>query len=69
MATVGFVGLGIMGRPMLKNLLKAGITFFFSYGSRAAPQSKCADGNPLMPNEKTSPAVVPGDRWMEIDLY
>jgi 2-hydroxy-3-oxopropionate reductase len=24
MATVGFVGLGIMGRPMLKNLLKAG---------------------------------------------
>ena len=24
MATVGFIGLGIMGRPMLKNLLKAG---------------------------------------------
>ncbi len=26
MATVGFIGLGIMGRPMLKNLLKAGHT-------------------------------------------
>lgn len=26
MATVGFVGLGIMGRPMLRNLLKAGHT-------------------------------------------
>ena len=26
MATVGFVGLGVMGRPMLKNLLKAGHT-------------------------------------------
>jgi len=26
MATVGFVGLGIMGRPMLRNLLKAGYT-------------------------------------------
>ncbi|HEY1767164.1 MAG TPA: 2-hydroxy-3-oxopropionate reductase [Terracidiphilus sp.] len=26
MATIGFVGLGIMGRPMLKNLLKAGHT-------------------------------------------
>ena len=26
MATVGFIGLGIMGRPMLRNLLKAGHT-------------------------------------------
>ena len=24
MATLGFVGLGIMGRPMMSNLLKAG---------------------------------------------
>ena len=24
MATIGFIGLGIMGRPMLRNLLKAG---------------------------------------------
>ncbi len=34
MATVGFVGLGIMGRPMLKNLLKAGHTVI-AYGRNA----------------------------------
>ena len=26
MATIGFIGLGIMGRPMVKNLIKAGHT-------------------------------------------
>jgi 2-hydroxy-3-oxopropionate reductase len=31
MATIGFVGLGIMGRPMLRNLLKAGHTVI-AYG-------------------------------------
>ena len=31
MATVGFIGLGIMGRPMLNNLLKAGYTVI-AYG-------------------------------------
>ena len=35
MATVGFVGLGIMGRPMLNNLLKAGHTVV-AYGRNAA---------------------------------
>src|ERR1035437_9412126 len=49
--------------------LVVGITFFFSLGSHAAPGSGCADGNPSMPNEQTSSAEVPGDRWMEIDLY
>ncbi len=34
MATVGFVGLGIMGRPMLRNLLKAGHTVV-AYGRNA----------------------------------
>jgi 2-hydroxy-3-oxopropionate reductase len=34
MATIGFVGLGIMGRPMLKNLLKAGHTVV-AYGRNA----------------------------------
>lgn len=34
MATVGFVGLGIMGRPMLKNLLKAG-HMVVAYGRNA----------------------------------
>ena len=35
MATVGFVGLGIMGRPMLRNLLKAEHTVI-AYGRNAA---------------------------------
>ena len=36
-ATIGFVGLGIMGRPMLRNLLKAGHTVV-AYG-RTRPSS------------------------------
>ena len=44
MATVGFVGLGIMGRPMLKNLLRAGHTVV-AYGRTAAKIDACvADG-------------------------
>jgi 2-hydroxy-3-oxopropionate reductase len=40
MATVGFVGLGIMGRPMLKNLLKAGHTVI-AYGRNAEKLDAC----------------------------
>jgi 2-hydroxy-3-oxopropionate reductase len=40
MATVGFVGLGIMGRPMLNNLLKAGHTVV-AYGRNAAKLDTC----------------------------
>jgi 2-hydroxy-3-oxopropionate reductase len=40
MATVGFVGLGIMGRPMLKNLLKAGHTVV-AYGRNAGKLDAC----------------------------
>ena len=40
MATLGFVGLGIMGRPMLKNLLKAGHTVV-AYGRTAAKLDAC----------------------------
>jgi 2-hydroxy-3-oxopropionate reductase len=44
MATVGFVGLGIMGRPMLRNLLKAGHTVV-AYGRTSATlDSVVADG-------------------------
>jgi 2-hydroxy-3-oxopropionate reductase len=44
MATVGFVGLGIMGRPMLRNLLKAGHTVV-AYGRNAKKVDACvADG-------------------------
>ena len=44
MATVGFVGLGIMGRPMLRNLLKAGHTVI-AYGRTPAKlDAVVADG-------------------------
>ena len=44
MATVGFVGLGIMGRPMLRNLLKAGHSVV-AYGRNAKKLDSCvADG-------------------------
>jgi 2-hydroxy-3-oxopropionate reductase len=44
MATVGFVGLGIMGRPMLRNLLKAGHTVI-AYGRNPEKvKASVADG-------------------------
>ena len=44
MATIGFVGLGIMGRPMLRNLLKAGHSVV-AYGRTPAKlDSVVADG-------------------------
>ena len=43
MATIGFIGLGIMGRPMAENLIKAGHTLFLK--SRCAvPQDLIAAG-------------------------
>jgi 2-hydroxy-3-oxopropionate reductase len=44
MATVGFVGLGIMGRPMLRNLLKAGHTVVAFGRTLATLDSVVADG-------------------------
>ena len=44
MATVGFVGLGIMGRPMLRNLLKAGHTVIAFGRTPAKLDSAVADG-------------------------
>ena len=44
MATIGFIGLGIMGRPMLRNLLKAGHTVV-AYGRTPAKlDAAVADG-------------------------
>jgi 2-hydroxy-3-oxopropionate reductase len=42
MATVGFIGLGIMGRPMLNNLLKAGLTVV-AYGTNATKLEACVE--------------------------
>src|SRR5580698_2032262 len=44
MATVGFVGLGIMGRPMLRNLLKAGHTVVAYGRTPATLDSVVTDG-------------------------
>lgn len=44
MATVGFVGLGIMGRPMVKNLLKAGHTVVVFGRNKEKLNASVADG-------------------------
>jgi 2-hydroxy-3-oxopropionate reductase len=44
MATIGFVGLGIMGRPMVKNLLKAGHTVVAYDSYTAKLDDSVADG-------------------------
>lgn len=37
MARIGFIGLGVMGRPMAANLIKAGHVLFLKSGSRPVP--------------------------------
>jgi 2-hydroxy-3-oxopropionate reductase len=44
MATIGFIGLGIMGRPMVKNLIKAGHTVVAFDAFEKALESSVADG-------------------------
>lgn len=39
---IGFIGLGIMGKPMAKNLLKAGYDLTVSSANRAAPELAAA---------------------------
>lgn len=43
MADIGFIGLGIMGRPMARNLLKAGHTLFLHTRS-GVPEEFCEQG-------------------------
>jgi len=44
MVTVGFIGLGIMGKPMARNLLKAGFPLVVHNRSRAAVDELAAEG-------------------------
>ena len=44
MATIGFVGLGIMGRPMLRNLLKSGYTIVAYDHARKKLDDAVAEG-------------------------
>ncbi len=44
MSQIGFIGLGIMGKPMALNLLKGGHTLFLSSRSGVAPELTAAGG-------------------------
>jgi 2-hydroxy-3-oxopropionate reductase len=57
---IGFIGLGIMGKPMARNLLEAGFSLTVHNRSRAAVDELAADGAdvadspPLWPAASTS---------------
>lgn len=44
MAKIGFIGLGIMGKPMAKNMLKKGFDLLVNDLNRAAVEELCAAG-------------------------
>jgi len=46
-ATVGFIGLGIMGKPMVRNLLKAGFSVVVHNRSRGAVDLLLAEGGAI----------------------
>ncbi len=50
--TVGFIGLGIMGKPMARNLLKAGYLLVIHNRSRAAVNELSKDGAKAAANSK-----------------
>ena|SRR5437016_1961721 len=52
--TIGFIGLGVMGKPMAKNLIKGGHALIVHNRSRAAVDEVVADGAAAA----TSPADV-----------
>ena len=53
---VGFVGLGIMGRPMAHNLMKGGHELYV-YGKRTVPP-EIRDGATGLPGCRPAPASV-----------
>jgi 2-hydroxy-3-oxopropionate reductase len=50
--TVGFIGLGIMGKPMARNLLKAGYSLVVHNRSRAAVEELTKEGAQAAANSK-----------------
>jgi 2-hydroxy-3-oxopropionate reductase len=54
MASVGFVGLGIMGRPMALNLLKGGQTLFLHTRKDVPPDLIAAGGTPCGSPKETA---------------
>jgi len=59
MATIGFIGLGIMGRPMLRNLLKAGHTVIAYDSFTKALDSSVADGAQRAASSKEVASLAP----------
>jgi 2-hydroxy-3-oxopropionate reductase len=59
MADIGFIGLGIMGRPMARNLLKAGHTLFLHTRS-GVPEELCEQGGKVcsLPGEVARNAEI-----------
>ena len=54
MKRIGFIGLGIMGRPMAQNLLKAGYTVTVYNRSRVRPSVLAAAGAKVAASPRTS---------------
>jgi 2-hydroxy-3-oxopropionate reductase len=50
--TIGFIGLGIMGKPMARNLLKAGYSLVVHNRSRAAVEELSKEGAQAAPSSK-----------------
>jgi 2-hydroxy-3-oxopropionate reductase len=59
MATIGFIGLGIMGRPMLRNLLKAGHTIIAYDNFTKALDGSVADGAKRAASSKEVASLAP----------
>ena len=54
MAKIGFIGLGIMGRPMAGHLLEGGHELFVHYPSRAAEGAGSTRALSLAPTARKS---------------
>ncbi len=54
MANIGFIGTGIMGKPMAKNLQDAGYSLYFSEHYESAPAELLGDNGFSCP----TPAAV-----------
>ena len=52
MAKIGFIGTGIMGKPMAQNLQKAGHTLFFSEHFDKAPADLLGDNGIALANPR-----------------
>ena len=60
--TIGFIGLGIMGKPMARNLIKAGYSLVVHNRSRAAVEELSKEGAQLAANSQEV-AAASGDSY------